>query len=351
MRRFVIDTVSWLNQDFRMVDPKDRLPGELAKLFKADPARWLLKARSPLVRYRTYTDLLGYPPDHPKPAALLPHLDEDPDLRAVLDSQSPDGSWPTENGYFGRSDRIDLYGPKYNASVWQLPILGDLGLTSEDEAPVRAFGLFSTRIIADGFFDLTGKGYELVRANAIGCASFLRMGWKPMDLGSPLKWLAAQQRFDGGWADFFEIREPDSPSTIATTAHVTAALGYANRAVAGSSFAEERKRSAEYLSKNLPGDYAGRFEPTRKPWRQSSWPQYNYDAISVTEALWAADAPADYLSKGVELVIELQTPKGFWRQRVRFVAPTVVPLVEPGHSSRWITMKAAKLVINALVRM
>jgi aldehyde dehydrogenase (NAD+) len=60
-----------------LVDYEDRSPREIAELFKADPARWLLKARSPLVRYRTYTDLLGYSPEHPKPAALLPHLIEE----------------------------------------------------------------------------------------------------------------------------------------------------------------------------------------------------------------------------------------------------------------------------------
>jgi hypothetical protein len=333
-----------------MVDPTDRLPVDLAGLFKADPARWLLKARSPLVRYRTYTDLLGYSPDHPKPAALLPHLGEDPDFRAVTGGQAADGSWPSEDGFFSRSRRTDLYGPKYAASVWQLPILADLGFTSDDEVPVRAFELFADRVTAEGFFDLTAKGYELIRANAIACASFIRAGFRPDDLKGPLLWLTGQRRYDGGWADFFEIREPDAPSTIATTAHVMAALGYANRATDKPSFVDERKTGAEYIGKNLMSDYAGRFQPTRKPWRQTSWPQYGYDAISVAEALWAAGAPTGYLQKAVEQIIELQTPKGFWRQRVRFVAPTIVRIVEPGHSSRWITLKAAKLVINALKR-
>jgi hypothetical protein len=328
-----------------MVDPTDRLPADLAGLFKADPARWLLKARSPLVRYRTYTDILGYPPDHPKPAALLPHLDEDPDLRAVLDSQAPDGSWRTDERYFGRSDRIDLYGPKYTASVWQLPILADLGLTVGDEAPARAYELFSSYATADGFYDLTGKGYPLVRANAIACNAFLSMGWRPSDLNGLLAWLASQQRADGGWADAYEIREPDAPSTIGTTAHVTAALVYASRADEVTAFEEERKRGAEYLRNNLMSDYAGRFQPTRKPWRQLSWPQYDYDIVMMAETLWAADAPEEYVRKATALVVDLQTPKGFWRQRVRSIAPTVVPMVEPGHSSRWITMRAARLII------
>jgi hypothetical protein len=333
-----------------MVDPTDRLPTDLAGLFKSDPARWLLKARSPLVRYRTYTDLLGYSPDHPKPVALLPRFAEDPDFRAVTDAQSADGSWPSEDVFFRRPRLVNLYGPKYTASVWQLPILADLGFTPDDEVSARAFEFFSNRITADGFFDLTGKRYELIRANAIACASFIRMGWRPDDLKGPLLWLTGRQRYDGGWADLFEIREPDAPSTIATTAHVTAAFGHADRAADRPYFAEERRTGAEYLGKNLMSDYAGRFHPTRKPWRQTSWPQYGYDAVSVAEALWAADAPIDYLQKAVELVIELQTPKGFWRQRIRFVAPTIVRLVEPGHSSRWITLKAAKLVMNALKR-
>ncbi|UCE27401.1 MAG: hypothetical protein JSW52_01215, partial [Candidatus Coatesbacteria bacterium] len=156
-----------------MADPTGRLPADLAVFFKADPARWLLKARSPLVRYRTYTGLLGYLPDHPKPAALLPHLGEDPDLRAVLDSQTADGFWQTDDIYFNRSGVVNLYGPKYAASVWQLPILADLGFKTDDNTPVRAFEFFAGRLTADGFFDLAGKGYPLVRANAIACCAFL----------------------------------------------------------------------------------------------------------------------------------------------------------------------------------
>jgi len=331
-----------------MVDPNDRLPADLAGLFKADPARWLLKARSPLVRYRTYTDLLGYPADHPKPSALLPHFDEDPDLRAVLDTHTPDGFWQTDNLYFNRSGLVDLYGPKYASSVWQLPILADLGLVIEDEAPARAHELFSSRATVDGFYDLTGKGDPLVRANAIACTAFLRMGWRVGDLDGPLKWLAAQQRADGGWVDAYEIGEPDAPSTIGTTAHVAAALGYADRTDETVAFEGETKQGAEYLGNNLLSDYAGRFQPTRKPWRQLSWPQYDYDIVTVAEALWAAGTPDEYVHKAALLVVELQTPKGFWRQRVRFVAPTVVPTVEPGHSSRWITMRAAKSVISIL---
>ncbi|UCE26243.1 MAG: hypothetical protein JSW52_07720 [Candidatus Coatesbacteria bacterium] len=332
-----------------MVDYEDRLPQKLAESFKADPARWLLKARSPLVRYRTYTDLLGYPPDHPKPAALLPRLDEDPDLRAVLDSQTPDGFWHTNDLYFNRSGRVNLYGPKYAASVWQLPILADLGFTTDDGAPARAFELFAGRLTADGFCDLTGKGYPLLRANAIACYAFLRMGWGPSDLGAPLAWLAAQQRADGGWADVHEIREPDAPSTVATTSHVTTALGYADRVDDVIAFKVERETANNYLSNNLLSDYAGRFQPTRKPWRRLSWPQYDYDILTVTEALWVAGAPDEYERKAAELLIELQTPKGFWRQRVRFVVPSVVSMVEPGHSSRWITMRAAKVII-AIIR-
>jgi hypothetical protein len=330
-----------------MVDPTDRLPAKLARLFKADPARWLLKARSPLVRYLTYTDLLGYSPDDPKPAALLPRIGEDPDLRAVLDSQAPDGFWPAGDYYFARpTEPRNLYGPKYAAAVWQLPILADLGFTADDEAPARAFELFARRVTADGFFDLTGKGHPLIRANAIACAAFLRMGWRPGDLTGPLTWLAGRRKADGGWADAHEILDADSPSTVATTSHVAATLGYADRVNGEGSFNEERVKASEFLGANLLTDYAGRFQPTAKPWYKLSWPQYDYDVITVCEALWAAGAPEGFLQDASELVIERQTPKGFWRQRVRLVVPTRITMVEPGHSSRWLTMKASKLIID-----
>jgi hypothetical protein len=291
----------------------ESLPKKWAANFTADPARWLLKARSPLVRYRAAVDLLGWPPDCAEAAAWWERRYEDPDLAAVSAAQGPDGRWQARAAFFRR--RPSLCVPKYLASVWQLPVLADLGVDLTEPATARAAEALLARRTADGFFEL-GPGGPFVAANAVAVSSLATWGVEDAALAAARGWLRSRQRPDGGWADEFDLEGEGKPSTVGATAEVL-------RAVAGGAYSDGGTvaQGRAYLLSNLFTDYNGRFPRSSRRWRRLSWPQYRYDALKVASALAAAGASRLEVAPLARAVRALQTRRGFWRQQIPFGEP------------------------------
>jgi hypothetical protein len=285
----------------------------MAANFRADPARWLLKARSPLVRYRAAVDLLRWPADCAEAAALRERRYEDPDLAAIADAQAPDGLWYPPGAFFRR--RPSLYVPKYRAAVWQLPVLAALGVGLEEPVAARAAEAVLARRTAEGFFEL-GAGGPFVAANALAVSSLAAWGVDDAALAAARAWLGGRQRYDGGWADDFDVDGDAAPGTMGATAEVL-------RALAGGAGSDDRTlaKGRGYLLANLFTDYNGRFPRSSRPWRRLSWPQYRYDALTVGSALAAAGASRPEVAPLAQAVRELQTRRGFWRQQVPFGEP------------------------------
>jgi len=313
------------------------LPKAMSVRFTADPARWLLKARSPWVKFRTGVDLLGWPPEAEGAAAWGDRRYEDHDLAALAAAQADDGLWYAPSRFYGR--RRSLYVPKYLAAVWQLPVLADLGLTVAEPMVSRAAEAVLARQTADGFFDL-GLCGPFVRGNALVVGSLARMGTDGGESAGARVWLASRQRPDGGWADAFEIDE-GAPSTVPTTAEVLRALSGG----AGPSVEAAREAGRTYLLAHLFTDYNGRFPPSSRPWRRLGWPQYGYDALSVGTALAAAGATRREVTPLAAAVRNLQTRRGFWRQQLPISEPCWLAPVRAGRASRWVTYRAASFLM------
>lgn len=320
-----------------MATPPQNLPKKPASNFRADPARWLLKARSPLVRYRAAVDLLGWPADCVEAAALWERREEDPDLAAVADAQAGDGLWYPAGAFFRR--RPSLYVPRYLGAVWQLPVLAELGIDLGAPVAARAAEAVLARRTADGFFEL-GPGGPFIAGNALAVSSLATWGVDGAALAPARAWLRGRQRHDGGWADEFEVEGSAAPSTAGTTAEVL-------RALAGDVGPDDRTLATGrgYLLANLFTDYNGRFPRSSRSWRRLSWPQYRYDALTVASALAAAGASRLEVAPLAQAVRELQTRRGFWRQQVPFGEPCWLEPVRAGRASRWVTYHAAKLLL------
>ncbi len=312
------------------------LPGTIRRRLTADPTPWLLKARSPLVRFRAAVGLLGWPADGPKAAAWRESRCDDADLAAILGAQRPDGLWRAPERFLSR--RGSLITPRYRATVWQLPPLADLGVTLAEGRVAAAVEVLLARRTKDGFFDL-GPGGAVVIGNALVVSSLAAFGVGTGELAAARRWLAGRQRPDGGWADLAELATPDEPSTIGTTAEVVRAL-----VTKGESVSSVR-RGSRYLLDNLFTDYNGRFPPTAKFWFKLSWPQYRYDALTVATALAAGGAPRAALAPLVEVVRGLQKRRGFWRQQLVLGADGWFDAVAAGRASRWITFRAAAFLL------
>lgn len=313
------------------------LPGARARRFSADPAAWLLKARSPLVKYRAAVDLLGWPADCEEARKWWARRYEDADVAALARAQRADGFWGADERYWRRHP--SLVHPLYRGAVWQIPILADLGLGLSEEVCARAAEGFLGRRLGDGSFDL-GRGESSVRAQAIIAGALAAMGVPPAELAGAHGWLLARQRPDGGWADAAELSSAEGPSPIGTTAEALRALG----STEGEAAAHARAAARAYLSRNYFTSYNGRFRPYHRAWRRLSWPQYRFDALSVATALRAGGGDRGEIAPLAEALREMEARRGFWRQTVPLAGLCLIDPVRAGRASRWITLKAASFL-------
>jgi len=312
------------------------LPRIIVDELKADPTRWLLKARSPLVKWATYTNLLEWPGRHPEVRTSKALVHEDDDFKQITETQLENGSWPN----IDRFPDIKHYGAYYTGTVWQLPLLADLRVKAGSHYADNAYETVSRSICRDGFFDLTGKGIPLIRANAVACGAFLDMGFSRTDIEGVLNWLSQQQRYDGGWSDFFELKTEDAPSSIKTTGSVLYALR--SREIRDDRIVIRATKGAEYLLANLFGNYLERFPRSSKAWNKLSWPQYNFDILSIGRSLQMTGYGKKQLNDISKAIVNKQTHRGYWRQEVLIIAPTHITPVTTSRASRWLTFKAAE---------
>ncbi len=93
---------------------------------------------------------------------LLNRGNDDPDVREaysaiptrgwayeILAAQKPEGHWESPD---------DLYRPKYNATIWKLIVLSDLGMTANDERVRNSCEFFlKSYPRSDGGYDTPGS--------------------------------------------------------------------------------------------------------------------------------------------------------------------------------------------------
>ncbi len=324
-----------------LYEPKPYLPRVIVDNLKADPSRWLLKARSPLVKWATYTCILEWPEDHPEVRTYKALIHEDDDFARITRAQRKDGTWSGTDSF----PESGLFGAYYSGTVWQLPLLADLQFKAGSAIVDKAFDIVLRSLTADGFIDLTSKGIPVIRANAVACGAFLDMGYPRSEIQGTLNWLCNQQRSDGGWADFYELKHPDFPSSVKTTAAVLYALrtGVNNTDTLTVPIAD---RGSKYLMANLFGDYQERFPRSKKAWGKLSWPQYNFDILSVGRAMQICGYGAEQLEEVTKAIVAKQTHRGYWRQEVLIIAPTHIRPVTTSRASRWLTFKATRYLVD-----
>jgi hypothetical protein len=313
------------------------LPGIVARCFSADPAAWLLKARSPLVKYRAAVDLLGWPPECPEARNWWARRYEDPDLSILARAQGTDGLWAAEERLWRRYPSL-VY-PLYRGALWQLPILADLAVGLSEDVCARAARAILSRRADDGSFDL-GRGGSRIRSQATTASGLAALGIPASELAAVHTWLESRQRDDGGWADVGELARTEDPSPVGTTAEVLRALGSAEGAAA----ARARAAAREFLCRNYFTEYNGRFRPHGRAWRRLSWPQYRFDVLSVATAARTGGATRAEVAPLAEGLRAAETHRGFWRQTVPLAGLCIIDPVRAGRASRWITLKAASFL-------
>src|SRR5271170_6154255 len=106
---------------------------------------WLLEEEQPSVAYHALKDLLGKGDGEEEVRRAFAGIPTRGWAAQLLADQRPGGYWESEE---------DLYRPKYQATIWKIIVLADLGMTAKDERVRSTCELFLDQYHReDGGFD------------------------------------------------------------------------------------------------------------------------------------------------------------------------------------------------------
>ncbi len=147
------------------------MPTTAARIVSEVPAEtigWLLEPENPAVAVLTRRGLLGEA-DDAATAALWERRNEYAPVAAILDAQLDDGSWTTPGQDY----------KKYQGSLWQVHLLGELWASGDDPRVQKAAEYAFSRQLPDGSWSCSNMrqvgSIQCLTAN-VGRA-LARMGW------------------------------------------------------------------------------------------------------------------------------------------------------------------------------
>ena len=335
-----------------------------------DTLEWLTHGESQAAAVLARRTLLGESPDSPEAAALWSRRNEYGPVAAILDSQLEDGSW----------DKPSQDYRKYTGSLWQVHFLGELWADGADERVARAVDYAFSRQLPDGSWSasnarpagsitcltanvgravarLADPGDErVVRAlsycvevcRELGCvncrpaAGYQLNGYCHMTIPKILLLMAEVPR--SAWPDGTEELLGECVTTMRDKAVLRCLPDEAREFndVLWSAKSSERDGLRDAFLATHPELHYG-----EKPgWKRFGFPlSYNSDALEALFALMSVGEPprAEY-ADAIELVRSCATPDMRWKLRNSFNGKMHADIEKKGQSSRWLTLRALRVL-------
>jgi hypothetical protein len=308
---------------------------------------WLLEPEQPAARYHALVGLLG----RSESAKDVRLARADIPLRGwaarILREQKPGGFWES---------RDNLYLPKYTATIWNLIVLADLGMTAHDERVRRACELFLEEYSRpDGGFDAPSSNWsrsELCLTGNLARTLVLCGYAEDRRVRAAFDWLVENQMDDGGWHCFYE--HAFGRGTLDCWEGLSAFA-----ALPRSRWTRGMKRSVErgaefYLRKELNRQGRHRYVP----WYRFHYPvHYYYDILVGLDVLTKLGYGGDKrLGAALMLMNEKRRADGTWAldsvhpdlgagagyRLTKGVTPFA--LEAKGHPSKWITLTCLQVL-------
>ena len=331
-----------------------------------DVVAWLLAADEPAVRYATLTGLLGEPPGAPEAEAARRAIMTEGTVPRILAAQGDDGHW----GGPGR-----FYNDKYRGTVWQLIVLAELDADPADErvrAACEAILRDSQEPESGGFsFECSKRRGGGLPSGVIPCLtgnmvfSLIRLG-KLDDprLQHAVDWITTWQRFDdaegeaptGGPYDRYKMCWGTHTCHMGV---VKVLKGLAEIAPERRSPAVERTLATgvEYVLRHHVHRRSHDLTKDSKPgWRRFGFPlMWQTDALEILAILGKLGMLAEGIrdertDEALDLVRSRQDAHGRWKLQTTQNGKFVVDIETKGQPSRWVTLRALRVLGAAGLR-
>lgn len=301
-----------------------------------DTVDWLLADDAdPAIRWQTMRDLTDTAPD--AVAAERARMAKEGWASDLLGAQNPDGSWG------GNGPSWVTWSDTWRDTMYTAWLLADFGI---DPADLRVRGMIST--LRDGFDwgeEFGNNPYFAGETEECTNGMILKAAGPFGEVDTSLvERVLSTQLDDGGWnCDAPESTRASFHSTITVLEGLLAAE-QAGKAPAGT--AEARARGEEYLLER------GMFRSLRTgadldpAWSLFAYPfSWHYDILRGLEHLRAAGlAPDPRAADAVAVVESRRGADGRWIRDAVTGERVHYAMEEPGAPSRWITLRALRVV-------
>ncbi len=329
--------------------------GNWKSLLKADPTGWLLEEDNPSVRYLTLVDILGKPAGGAEARKARAAIMARGAAPLILDKQE-------EGGHWDQPDR--MYAAKYRGTLWQLVILAEHLADGGDHRIRKAceFVLEHSQDRQSGGFSMHraaraggGRHSEVIPCLTGNMAwSLIRLGYMEdprVQLG--IDWITTYQRFDDGIAapptgwpyDKYEM------CFGRHTCHMGAvkALKALSEIPPGERSAEVRRTidaGVEHILRHHVYRQSHNLARASKPgWLRFGFPlMYQTDVLEILGILTALGYRDKRMQEAMDAVVARQDGRGRWKLADTFNGRFQVDIETRGQPSKWITLRALKVL-------
>jgi len=324
-------------------------------LLKGNPIPWLLEENTPSVRYFTLTDLEDKPGTDPDVVRAKERIMNWGTAPKILEEQGQDGHWSNPEDFYVRA--------KYRGTVWQLIILAELGADGRDRRVAKAceFVLEHSQDRESGAFSYKGtpgKGgrYDCVLPCLTGNMvwSLIRLGYlHDPRLQRAIQWIISYQRFDdrcqkapAGWP--YEGKEKcwGRHSCFMGVVKALKALAEIPPHLRSREVQEKLDQGKEFLLAHRIFRRSHDLSQISIPsWLQFGFPDmWDTDALEILEIFTKLRYRDNRMQEAIELLVSKQSPQGQWILERTFNGRFLVSIETKGKPSKWITLKALRVL-------
>ncbi|MCI4343097.1 MAG: hypothetical protein L3J92_03155 [Thermoplasmata archaeon] len=309
--------------------------------------QWLLEEDQPVVRSATLVDLLGRKETDPEVRSARSRIARVGWAQDLLRTQGPKGFWEPHEPTNLKGWIDFLYYPKYLSTTWEALVLADFGLDAKDPRIKRVADLeFEFKLRLSSPFNFY---YEEACVVGNTARMLTRFGYADdFRVRKLFDWLIEDQRKDGGWNC-----SQDTPGTLDVWEPLAAFASLPNSKRSPKMRAAIAKGAEFYLKRRLL-----REGPRYAPWFRLHYPNhYYYDFLVGLDVLTQLGYAGDTrLRPALRLLREKRQRDGTWlmdRLHPDVSGPkaaqyrkgvTPLKIEEPGRPSKWITVKALRVL-------